>query len=248
MSATSARRSGFGSVDSNPTSFRGLIGLVPDGGGGEDVHPKEHTGNEQDSSPNLRENEHTETHHEEDIEPSEGREERTSAGDDDTVVNAENPWLVSLPSRIPNRRSKAAFQDLLEGPLETVPVVLPEQIANALQEYTLQLAISGSSVSKQTIVGHALAFAYAHQNEWVDQIPGDGRRRGAKRELTSGARKTTFRLPEKLNKATLMLLLRTLPGREDNAASRLSLVATALAFSLNRAEQWVDQAIEQPVR
>lgn len=163
-------------------------------------------------------------------------------------VEFDDPWAVRLPEGSKPSTGKAAFQNLLDGPLETVPFVLPEPVANAIQEYTLRLAIAGTPVSKQTLVAHALVFAYAHQDEWVGLVPGDCRRTGVPKDLTRGARKTTFRLPQKLNKATLRVLLRSMRGREGNAASRLSLVATALAYALNRADEWVGEAQGSPIR
>lgn len=256
MTAAPTRRSGFtsGSNDTDGASFRGLISLRAVEAPPEDP-PREHRDGQRDEAeaepPHARAAARTtpQTDTDDRGEPTPTSTQAPATKQETTsVVDGVNPWTVELPANVTAKNSRSAFRDLLEGPLETVPMVLPEPIANALQEYALQLAIAGTPVSKQTLVAHALAYAYGNQQEWVSAIPGDGRRRGAPKHLTHGARKTTFRLPVKLNEATLRLLLRTLRGREDNAASRLSLVSTALAFALNRADQWVADALQNPVR
>jgi hypothetical protein len=261
------RRSGFASPPEGEGrgSFTGLIGLAPPPA---EEQPDSDAHDQQSDDTGTADTAATDTATEDTSPEQEAANSTTEPANEDTTKTTqnraatvkkfptpapepepdaatssdENPWQITLPLDVKPRAGKKAFDDLLSGPVETVPMVLPAPIAEALQQYSLQLAIAGTPVTQQALVAHALAYAYAHQHDWLHTVPADGRRSGAMKHLTHGARKTTFRLPSKLHKATLLILLTTLPNRKSNAASRISLTSTALAFALNHADQWIADA------
>lgn len=137
---------------------------------------------------------------------------------------------------------------LLDGPLVQTPLHVLPSMEQTFRRLKASVRTSGRKVSLQTLYAHALAFAYVNSEEWLYLAPSDGRREGSHSRLTSVNTRITPELPEPLVEATHALVAKASMYSSRNAPALEGIKTAALAWSLGRYGEWLDDAVAKPVK
>lgn len=141
-----------------------------------------------------------------------------------------------------------SVESLLSGELTQTPLHVLPAMAETFQRIKANVRGSGRKVSLQTLYAHGLAFAYLRADEWLSLAPSDGRREGSRSRLTSTGTRITPELPRALIDATHALVAKATVLSPKNAPALESVKTAALAWALGRYMEWLDYAIEHPVK
>lgn len=112
----------------------------------------------------------------------------------------------------------------------------------------MSVRAAGRKVSFQTLYAHALAYAYVNSEHWLYLAPSDGRRGGSRSRLTSVNARITPELPAPLLEATYFLAAKAAMSSPRSAPALESVKTAALAWSLGRYGDWLDNAVAHPVK
>jgi len=137
---------------------------------------------------------------------------------------------------------------LLDGPLVQTPLHVLPSMEQTFRRLKASVRTSGRKVSFQTLYAHALAFAYVHADEWLYMAPSDGRREGSRSRLTSVNARITPELPAPLVEATHALAAKASLSSTKHAPALESVKTAGLAWALGRYGEWLDNAVEHPVK
>lgn len=147
-----------------------------------------------------------------------------------------------MPASVHKKPKAAPLDRLLQGAATPVTLYLPQAVAEGLRAVQGALRVPGGpQVAQSSLLGYALAYGYANYAAWIGSVPADSRRRGSRAEpLTSdGAKKTaTVTLPAQQLGDEILWYLQGLD--EASAPSRLTLMATAVAWALSCHQVWAD--------